>query len=129
MPIDNLEFIERQKSKQQPKHKNVKNSVKNVIVSAFFIVLYIWACIGLAILLDVNKTTFVLAGLLFVISGIVAFWAQRYFNKFKSHEKERLLIREVLAGSRGARMPTALIRQFIIISVLNCYAKIKTRLI
>ncbi len=106
MPIDNLEFIERQKNKQQSKQKNVKNSVKNVIMSAFFIVLYIWACIGLAILLDVNKTTFVLAGLLFVISGIVAFWSQRYFNKFKSREKERLLIREVLAGSRGARMIT-----------------------
>ncbi len=106
MSLDNLEFIERQKDKNKIQKKKKNSSLRGVIVSTFLIVIYIWVCIGLAILLDIDKSTFVLAGLLFVISTIIAFWAQRYFHIIKMRERERLLIREVLEGSRGARMIT-----------------------
>lgn len=106
MAIDNLEFIERQKDKKQTHKKKEKFSYKNLLLSAFLTAIYVFGCIGLAVLLDIDKTTFVLSGLLFVISGIIAFWVQQYFYSSKMREKERLLIREVLEGSRGARMIT-----------------------
>lgn len=106
MSIDNLEFIERQKDKQQSKRKKENFSYKSLLVSAGLMVVYVWLCVGLAVMLDINKTTFVLAGLLFVASSIGAYWTQQFFYKLKMKEKERLLVREVLEGSRGARMIT-----------------------
>ncbi len=106
MPLNNLEFIEQQTQKKSPKRLVKKISSRNLLFSAILVIAYIWACVGLAVLLDINKTTFVLAGLLFIISSIVAFWFQRYFYKARLREKQRLLIREVLEGSRGARMIT-----------------------
>jgi two-component system cell cycle sensor histidine kinase/response regulator CckA len=106
MSLDNLEFIQRQGLKSKTAVKPTKPSYKAIILSIIAMVIYLWACIGLAILLDINKMTFALAGLLFVIFSIIAFWGQRYFHERRLKEKERLLIREVMEGSRGARMIT-----------------------
>ncbi len=106
MSLDNLEFIERQNDKNIIKKKEKTSSLKSFGVSVFLTVIYVVGCVGLAIILGIDTLTFVLAGLLFVISSIIAFWAQRYFYAVKAREKERLLIREVLEGSRGARMIT-----------------------
>lgn len=106
MSLNNLEFIERQKNKAKVKRRSKTPSFKTFLISALLTLLYVWACIGLAIILEINKTTLVLSGLLFIISSILAFWAQRYLHSLKLREQERLLIREVLEGSRGARMIT-----------------------
>ena len=106
MPLDHSEFIQRQ-NKHENAGKDLKDEhIRNVLVSFAFTVFYIAGCIILAIILEVDKTTSVLAGLLFVITGILAFWAQRYLYSLRLKEKERRLIREVLEGSRGARMIT-----------------------
>lgn len=106
MPLDHSEFIKRQNAPKKPPNNGMSARVKDLFISGSFTVAYIAGCIVLAVMLDVDKTTAVLAGLLFVITAIMAFWAQRYLGSLKNQEKERRLIREVLEGSRGARMIT-----------------------
>ena len=106
MPLDHTDFIEQQKRRNEGP-PNFDNSImRNVFVTMGLTTLYVVGCVVLAVLLDVDMTTAVVAGLLFIIASILAFWAQRYFHSFKVQEKERRLIREVLEGSRGARMIT-----------------------
>ena len=105
MPLDHSEFIERQNARK-PQPNSKRGEYKSLAVSVAFTALYIVACLGIAISLDIDKTTAVLSGLLFVITSILAFWAQRFFYRQKQQERERRLIREVLEGSRGARMIT-----------------------
>ena len=106
MPLDHAEFIQRQKKQNQESQSTENSTLKNLVISSIFTLCYISGCIVLAVILDVDKTTAVMAGLLFIITSILAFWAQRYFYSLKQQEKERRLIREVLEGSRGARMIT-----------------------
>ena len=106
MPLDHSEFIRRQQKSDTDTRQQMNRHVKNIIISGIFTVCYIWGCIFLAMVLEVDKTTAVLAGLLFIISSILAFWLKSYFYALKQKEKERRLIREVLEGSRGARMIT-----------------------
>ena len=106
MKLDNTEFINRyQKTGEEPS-KAVNSRLKNLLISIGFMVAYISGCIGLAIALGVDKATFVLAGLVFIIVSIATFWLQKNLHARKAQEKERRLIREVLEGSRGARMIT-----------------------
>jgi two-component system cell cycle sensor histidine kinase/response regulator CckA len=105
MPLDHSEFINRQNAgKPQPHSKREER--KTLWVSIGFTALYISVCLIIAIFLEIDKATAVLSGLLFVITAILAFWAQRFFYRQKQQERERRLIREVLEGSRGARMIT-----------------------
>lgn len=106
MPLDHAEFIQRQKELNSKTQKGNPSRVKNLIISTASMIAYIAGCVVLAIILEVDKATVVLAGLLFVITSILAFWAQRQFYASKQQEKERRLIREILEGSRGARMIT-----------------------
>ena len=106
MPLDHSEFVKRQQKSDPDSGRRMNPHVKNIIISGTFTLSYIAGCIVLAIILEIDKTTAVLAGLLFIITSILAFWAQRYFHSLKQQEKERRLIREVLEGSRGARMIT-----------------------
>jgi two-component system cell cycle sensor histidine kinase/response regulator CckA len=105
MPLDHSEFIERQNA-GKPQASLKKNDQKTFLLSISFTALYITVCLIIAIFLDIDKTTAVLSGLLFVITAILAFWVQRFFYRQKQQERERRLIREVLEGSRGARMIT-----------------------
>lgn len=105
MPLDHSEFIHRQQHNDQD-DKAKKEYLRNVLISFAFTITYIIGCIILAVVLEVDKTTSVLAGLVFIITGILAFWAQRYLYSLKQQDKERRLIREVLEGSRGARLIT-----------------------
>lgn len=106
MPLDHAEFIKRQQKPDQTDRQVLNPHLKNLIISSAFTLVYIAGCVALAIALEIDKTTAVMAGLLFIITSILAFWAQRYFYSLKQQEKERKLIREVLEGSRGARLIT-----------------------
>ncbi len=105
MPLDHSEFIDRQNANNAPKN-DTAGQYRSLIISVVFTALYITTCLIVAMFLDIDKTTAVLAGLLFVITAILAFWVQRYFYRQKTYERERRLIREVLEGSRGARLIT-----------------------
>lgn len=105
MPLDHSEFIDRQ-TVPRPRKNDAQSAKKNLIISVAFTTLYVAACMVVAIALDVDKVTVVLAGLLFIIVAILTFWAQRYFHRLGRQDRERRLIREVLEGSRGARLIT-----------------------
>jgi len=75
MPLDHAEFIERQQKQEQSDQQALPPRLKNLIISAVFTVVYISGCIALAIMLEIDKTTAVLAGLLFIITSILVFWA------------------------------------------------------
>ncbi|HPD82378.1 MAG: PAS domain S-box protein [Alphaproteobacteria bacterium] len=105
MPLDHSEFIRRQEPKAlKPDDNNLE--FKHFLISSFLTALYVAFCIVIAVFLDIDKTTAVLSGLLFIIAAILMFWAQRHLHALKQKERERRLIREVLEGSRGARMIT-----------------------
>lgn len=107
MPLDHSEFIQRQSRPENNKpHGFIKRNMRDMFISFLLISIYVAGCITLAIMLNVDKSTAVLSGLLFVVTGILAFWAQRFFQSLQNKEKERLLIREVVEGSRGARLIT-----------------------
>jgi two-component system cell cycle sensor histidine kinase/response regulator CckA len=105
MPLDHSEFIDRQ-NENLPKPKGDAGQYRSFIISVIFTALYVTTCLIVAMFLEIDKTTAVLSGLLFIITAILAFWVQRYFHRQKFQERERRLIREVLEGSRGARMIT-----------------------
>ena len=107
MPLDHTEFIKRQAHPEKQEAIEVRRKkLRDLGLSFLFLSAYIAGCITLALALDVDMATAVMGGLLFVITGILAFWGQRYFQNLQSREKERLLIREVVEGSRGARLIT-----------------------
>ena len=106
MPLDHSEFIKQQKRREPDPNESNKVALRNLLITTVFTACYVVVCIVLAVFLEVDKTTAVVAGLLFIITSILAFWAQRYLYAFKTQERERRLIREVLEGSRGARMIT-----------------------
>ncbi len=105
MDLDHSEFILEQKRRSEgemPRRPNVK-----AIISAFaFFILYIVCCIALALLLDINKTTMLAAGLVFIVTALAAFYVQRLLHGYSERERERRLVREVLEGSRAARLIT-----------------------
>ncbi len=107
MPLDHSEFIQRQSRPENNRPTTItKRKLRDIAISFALLILYIMGCITLAIVLDVNKTTAVLSGLIFIVTGILAYWGQRFFQNLQNKEKERLLIREVVEGSRGARLIT-----------------------
>ena len=106
MTVDHTEFILAQ---QAAAHKGTRSSgptVRQIAISFGFIVLYVGLCAGLALMLDVDKSLMVMAGLIFIIAAGGAFMLQRTLYSINAREKERLLIREVLEGSRGSRLIT-----------------------
>ncbi|MEM6811484.1 MAG: ATP-binding protein [Pseudomonadota bacterium] len=107
MPLDHTEFIEQQDKKRRDQKAILRKvSARDFGLSIGFLILYVVACVALAILLDIDRMTAILSGLLFIIAAILSFWGMRFIRSFQNREKERLLIREILEGSRGARLIT-----------------------
>jgi two-component system cell cycle sensor histidine kinase/response regulator CckA len=106
MTVDHTEFILAQQAAAQRGTRPTGPTVRQIAVSFAFIVVYIAGCIAVALLLDVDKSLMVIAGLLFVIAAGAAFLIQRKLFSLNAREKERLMIREVFEGSRGARLIT-----------------------
>ncbi|MCI5060275.1 MAG: response regulator [Alphaproteobacteria bacterium] len=103
--LDHTQFIESQKKALDPP-EDMHSFRRNLFIAIFFILFYVLACVAVAVATGGDKVSFVLAGLLFIIAGILAFWFQKCFRGRKKNEKELYLIREVLEGSRGARLIT-----------------------
>ena len=103
--INHKDFIESQITPPHPP-EDMREFRRNLFVSVIFISLYVAVCLGLAVSLGMDKTSVVVVGLLFIIAGIMAIWMQQCFRGRRGREKELYLIREVLEGSRGARLIT-----------------------
>jgi two-component system cell cycle sensor histidine kinase/response regulator CckA len=105
MSLDHSEFIARHAPGQKDPNSG-KIRARKIMIGLGFIVLYIAGCLVLAILLDIDETTMIAAGTAFVLASVLAFLFQKFLHNYSAQEKERLLIREVLEGSRGARLIT-----------------------
>lgn len=105
MSLDHSDFIARQLPRKE-KGVSARQRLRQIFFSLGFIALYVWGCILLASVLDIDKSTMIAAGLLFIVTAVLAFLFQKFLHRYTSREKERLLIREVLEGSRGARLIT-----------------------
>jgi len=106
MPFDHSEFIDKYKNPKGEEPRDEPSRLKNLFLSLSFIAIYVLGCYLLALMLDVDRLTVIVAGLSFVIAAIIAFSMQRSLYSFKRREKELKLLREVLEGSRGARLIT-----------------------
>ena len=105
MSLDHSEF----NARHTPGQKNpdsAQRRARKIIVSLALMVVYVIGCIGLAFMLDIDKTTMVAAGAAFVLASILMFLFQRFLHNYSTQEKERLLLREVIEGSQGARLIT-----------------------
>jgi two-component system cell cycle sensor histidine kinase/response regulator CckA len=105
MSLDHSEFIARYSSGQN-KRVSAKEHLRRVFISLGLFIIYISACIILAFLLGIDETTMIVAGIVFIGATIAAFLFQRFLFRYANERKERLLLREVLEGSRGARLIT-----------------------
>lgn len=106
MPFDHSEFIEKYKNPRRPESVDPKERAKSITLGLIFITLYLVGCYALAGILGVDKITMLVAGLAFIIAGIAGYWLQQVLFSYKRREKELKLLREVLEGSRGARLIT-----------------------
>lgn len=105
MSLDHSEFIARHTPGQKDPDSG-RMRARKIAIGFGFIILYVVGCLILALVLDINQTTMIAAGAAFVLASILAFLFQRFLHNYSAQEKERLLIREVLEGSRGARLIT-----------------------
>lgn len=105
MSLDHSEFIARHSPGQKDPNSG-RDRARKIAISFALIVLYIMGCLVLALVLDINETTMIAAGAAFILASVLAFLFQKFLHNYSAQEKERLLIREVLEGSRGARLIT-----------------------
>jgi two-component system cell cycle sensor histidine kinase/response regulator CckA len=106
MPFDHSEFIDKYKNPRGDAPDDEKLRAKDIGISIAFLAAYIAGCYMLAVMLEVDRLTVIVAGLSFIIAFIVALALQRSLFSYKRREKELKLLREVLEGSRGARLIT-----------------------
>ena len=70
------------------------------------VALYFVICGGLAYMLDIRRDAVIAAGIAFIFAASIAFVFLKVFHIRSLQEQERELLREVLEGSRGARLIT-----------------------
>jgi two-component system cell cycle sensor histidine kinase/response regulator CckA len=105
MDIDHTEFINRYHG--GPKRPaGLRDRARSLLISLAVFILYLAGCVVLAMALGIDKTTMLAAAIIFVGAAFAAFNIQDHLGRSAEKEKERLLLREVLEGSRGARLIT-----------------------
>ncbi len=105
MSLDHSEFIARHIPGQKDPNA-VKRRARRILLSLLFVIAYVLGCIVLAILLDINEKTMIASGSVFIVAAVLAFLFQKFLHNNARREKERLLLREVIEGSNGARIIT-----------------------
>lgn len=105
MTTDHREFIARHHRTEAPAAKSGGHRTRLAIAVAI-VLIYILACLGLAITFNVQREAVIAAGLAFALAAMIAFLLQRALHIHSAQENERLMLREVLEGSRGARLIT-----------------------
>ena len=77
-----------------------------LFIALGLVVLYFLSCIVIAFLLNIQQEAVIVSAIAFVVATLIAFVIRKSLNLHSRQEKERLLLREVLDGSRGARLIT-----------------------
>lgn len=108
--MDHKDFISRH-HRPTRQEEELRRARRTLLLAAVSIVLYLALCTVVAVLLQVDRMAVVAAGLAFVAAAGLAFVLRKAFHMHGAQERERLLLREVLEGSRGARLITDSIDQ------------------
>ncbi len=104
--IDHLEFIKRNHNRKLIAHKPSNRKVLGAAVIASILSLYFVLMIFIVYIAHVDRSTIFISVLVFVTATLVAFAARRAQYLQAKQEKELLLLKEVLEGSRGGRLIT-----------------------
>ncbi len=83
-----------------------KVSRGGVVVSVVLVLLYLVVCTIAAIMIEIQAEAVAAALLAFIAAAAISYYVQKSFHIRSTQEKERELIKEVLEGSRGARLIT-----------------------
>lgn len=105
MTLDHSEFIARHAPGQKDPFSS-RMRLRKILLGILLIMLYMIGCVVLAVYLGIDEKTMAVAGGAFILTSILAFMFQKFLFNYGAKEKERLLIREVIEGSRGARLIT-----------------------
>ncbi len=105
MSLDHSDFVARHTPGQKDPHSGAVRA-RRILISLAIVILYMAGCVALGIVLKIDETTMLAAGLAFVLAAVMAFLFQRFLHTYSSQEKERLLLRQVIEGSRSARLIT-----------------------
>lgn len=73
---------------------------------ALFTVLYLGGCVAIAIYLKLDQTIIIVTVFVFIASFSGALLFKRVMYAFSRQEKERVILREVIEGSRAGRLVT-----------------------
>ncbi|MCB9996483.1 MAG: PAS domain S-box protein [Rhodospirillales bacterium] len=105
MTVDHSEFIAKHhRTNEQDNQQRI--SRMGMFVSILLVVLYLVVCTVAAIVLEIQREAVIAAGLAFVAASAISYYVQKSFHIRSAQEKERELIKQVLEGSRGARIIT-----------------------
>ena len=105
MNIDYSEFIKRHR-RQVVNYTPTKHGRWNMAIIASIVLLYFTLMIFIIRLAQIDHTTILISIAVFVMASLLAFVARRTQALQKRQEKELILLKEVLEGSRGGRLIT-----------------------
>jgi len=105
MSLDHTDFIARQSPGQKDPNEG-RIRVRKIMFGFIFAILYLLVCLSLGMIFDIDERVMIAAGAVFIIASVGAFLFQRFLYNYTAKEKELLLLREVIEGSRGARLIT-----------------------
>ena len=107
MELDHTPFIARYHRPSPTLEKEPeKPSMGGVVFVAALVVLYFIVCVAVALEMNIQRGAVMAAGAAFVVASGISFLVQRIFHIRSRQEKEHALLREVMEGSRGARLIT-----------------------
>ena len=101
MTTDHAAFVDRHHRKGAPASPR-----RALLVALGVMILYVGVCVVLALYMKVEGQAIVIAGGAFIVAAACAFGALRLIGRKGERQKESALLREVLEGSRGARLIT-----------------------
>ena len=105
MSMDHSAFIAKHHRTTEPEDKQ-KISRTGAVISVILVLIYLIVCTIAAVMLEIEREAVIAAGLAFIAASAISYYVQKSFHIRSAQEKERELIKEVLEGSRGARIIT-----------------------
>ena len=106
MKLDHAEFISRHHKPDLPARAAYMPPKLNVWALVFVAIAYIVFCLVIANALNVEHHVLAVLVILFTGAFVGAYALQKIMRLFSPEEKERILLKEILEASRGARMIT-----------------------
>ena len=106
MTTDHSEFIARHHRVAEQPDKEEGFSRTSAVIAIVLVVLYMIVCTVVAIMMNIQRESVIAAGLAFAAAMAISYFVQKAFHIRSAKDKEREMLREVMEGSRGARLIT-----------------------